>query len=106
LSKRVAPADTGVTIDLRGNRIPAWVKRALRQRAAFERAMAAKQQRAPVVHVPEQRENVATRPREQRPRRRVKANSRGDSDEPPPRPLIEIPPAEFRRQLRTLGVGV
>jgi hypothetical protein len=36
------------------------------------------------------------RPREQRPRRRLKTATRGDPDEPP---LDEIPPAEFRRQL-------
>ena len=43
------------------------------------------------------------RPREQRPRRRLKTAARGDADEPP---LAEIPPAKFRRAVgRSLGAA-
>jgi hypothetical protein len=70
---------------------PATVAQVFRA-LAFADAMQ-KKRRTPIVHVPQRRENAA-RPREQRPRSRVKSTARGDPDEPP---LAEIPPAVFWR---------
>jgi hypothetical protein len=49
---------------------------------------AARDSRAPIVHVPPRRGNTA-RPREQRSRRRTTAPSRGDPDPEPPKPPVE-----------------
>ena len=54
------------------------------------------------IHAPERRENVA-RPRERR-ARRVATSSRGSPDGSEP-PLVAIPPAEFRRQLKQAGLA-
>jgi hypothetical protein len=73
-------------IDLKG--VPPHVEDAFR-RAAFRQARA--RRRAPVVHVPERRENVATtRPREHRSPSRSRSAARGDPDPPEPEPPVEV----------------
>jgi hypothetical protein len=52
---------------------------------------------------PQPQENRA-RPREHRSRSRTRS-ARGSPDDPDKPPLTEFPPAEFRRQLRALGVS-
>jgi hypothetical protein len=87
----------GVTIELRGKGVPPEVVVALRQRAAFERALKANLD-APVVHFLD-RQEPAVRPRERRPRehrsrsrtRRASRDSPGLSeadDEPHPVALL------------------
>jgi hypothetical protein len=55
--------------------------------------------RAPIIHVPVQREPV-TRPRERRATTRRSAASRGDPDPEPAPPLRVVSPAAFRREVR------
>jgi hypothetical protein len=83
MANRVAPARTGITIEMRG--VPAWVVGAFKLHAAP----------GPTVPPTSQVPSRQNRPREQRPHSRVKAASRGDPDEPPD--LAEISPAVFWR---------
>src|SRR4029453_1379206 len=93
--RRLTDAERGEFVAKLLSLVDADDLRRIRRRRAVRPARMAKQAgRAPVIHAPRRASAPVRRPREQRPRRRVKTVARGDPDKPP---FAEIPPAEFPR---------